>query len=483
MARVRGLGPRLGPRLGRAIAATAALAALAGCTEDTSPPPSPPSSAPSTGSSAAERVTLRVAVHGNDDVVAAYREIAEAFSEQRPQVTVEVEDRPDARSAAAALRSDLEVGEGPDVFLLHEDWLPQFVEEGYLQPLDILLGQRGLQFGDDYQRVALTAFSANSGLQCMPAEMSPLVVYYNKRLLPRRQLLAQGVDLPDGPENDTWSWDDFTATARAAAALTPGSPSSPVHGAYLPPDVALLTAFLRSGGADVVDDVLDPTSLTLASDEAVETLRLTAALTRDTAVSPTPQEIVASDPLTTFLEGRLAMYVGTRADLPAMRETEGLRFDVFPLPSIDRARAVAETTGLCVDATSDQVEVAADFVAFAVGAEGAAIAARSGAVVPSHLDTLASPDFLQPGRAPRAQHVYASALRRSDLLPYASAWPEVSDRVVRLLTRIWFDPSFDLDERLVPAVERLNARSEKWFDPSLETELPEEISPTSEPTG
>ena len=462
-----------------AIALTAVLAAVAGCTQEP-PEAAPTPSAPPTTSSAPDDVVLRLGVHGNPHVVAAYREIAEAFTAEHPHVTVKIEEQPDARSGAAETRSALDAGDGPDVFLLHEDWLPQFVEEGFLQPLDILLEQRGLQFGDDYQRVALTAFSANSGLQCMPAEMSPLVVYVNERLLPRRRLLAQGVALPDGPERDTWTWEDFTATARAAASLQPGSPSSPVHGVYLPPDLELLTAFLRSTGGDVVDDVLEPTSLTLASDEAIETLRRVALLTRDFAVSPTPQEIVASDPLTTFLEGRLAMYVGTRADLPAIRDTKGLRFDVLPLPSLDRARAVAETSGLCVDAGSDQVDVAADLIAFAVGEEGAAIAARSGAVVPSHLDTLVSEDFTQPGQRPRSEYVFAESLRRSDLLPYSTAWPEISDRVEGLLTRIYLNPAFDLEERLVRALERINARSEVWFDPSLNPDL---LDPTAQPTG
>lgn len=465
-----------------AIAASAALAALAACT-DASPAPAPdptPTAEPST--SAPEESVLRFAVHGNEHVVAAYREIADAFSAERPEVTVEIEEQPDARSGAATVRSALEAGDGPDVFLLHESWLPQFVQDGLLRPLDIALEQRGLQFGDDYQRVALTTFSANSGLQCMPAEMSPLVVFHNRKLLPRLQLLAQGVTLPATPETDEWSWEDFTATARAAAAGAPGSPRSPIHGAYVPPDVELLTALLRSAGTDVVDDVFDPTSLTLASDEAIETLQRVAGLSQDFAVSPTPQEIVETDPLTTFLEGRLAMYVGTRADVPAMRATEGLRFDVFPLPDMDRARSVAETTGLCVDAASDQSELAADFIAFAVGEEGAAIAARSGALVPSHLDTLVTEDFQQPGRAPRNEYVFAESLRRSDLLPSSPAWPEVADRVEALLTRIYLDPGFDLEERLVRALERINARSQGWFDPTLETEVPEEISPAPEPT-
>ena len=40
-----------------------------------------------------------------------------------------------------------------------------------------------MDFGDGYTRNGLEAFSADAALQCMPTDVSPLVVYYNPRLI------------------------------------------------------------------------------------------------------------------------------------------------------------------------------------------------------------------------------------------------------------------------------------------------------------
>ena len=73
-----------------------------------------------------------------------------------------------------------------------------------------MLEERDVQFGDDHQRVALAELSANAALQCMPAEMSPLVLYANEDLLPpKRRLRSLDVDLPRAIE--TWGWNDFAA--------------------------------------------------------------------------------------------------------------------------------------------------------------------------------------------------------------------------------------------------------------------------------
>lgn len=435
------------------------LGALAGCTDDgDGPDPSPTTSPTPSASPTVERRTLTFHVYGDATVVAAYRDIAAAYTASNPDLRIRIRDYPDATTAAEATTAELESESGPDLFLLDQAYLPQFVNDGHLQPVDGLLEERGLEFGDDYQRVALTAFSANSGLQCMPAEMSPLVVFYNKRLVPRRQLLAQGFTLPDGVKS--WDWEDFEAAARAAAARGRGTA---VRGAYLPADLQLLTAFVRSAGSDVVDDVLEPTSLTLTSDAALETVTSIAELTRDPAVSLTPEEIVAKPPVARFLDEQLAMLVGTRSLVPQLRTVEGLRFDVFPLPSFGKSRSVADINGLCINADSELVEEAADFIAFAVGPIGAGIAASSGAMVPASLDSIVSDDFVQPGQQPASSEVFVSSVRRSDLMPYSEAWLDVAEVASGVLTRIYLNPDLDLDEKLEPRLEKLNARSETLF--------------------
>ncbi len=449
---------------------------VAGCSGDEPGPPDP--SPTSAQSSAPAQVPLDLSVYGPPETIAAYQAIADAYMAQNPDIVLEVDELSDPASAAEATLADIAAGSGPDLFLVDQDYLPRFVSEGLVEPVDILLEDRGLDFGDGYQRVALTAFSANAGLQCMPVEMSPRVVYYNKQLVPRLQLAAAGIELPTGPE--TWDWDEFVAAARAAAIR---HQSAGVKGAHLPSDLEVLTAMVRSAGSEIVDSLIEPTSLTLTSDTATETITTVAELTQDQSVSLTPREVAASAPLERFLDGGLAFYVGTRADLPAILAQDGLRFDVLPLPLIDLNRSISDITGLCINAATDHVSEAADFLAYAVGPEGARIQIDSTSMVPTSLESLLDPAFTAPGGRQLNSDAYATGVRRSDVLPYAEAWPEVSAQAAAVLARIYYDPNFDMVNRLGPVLERLNARSEVLFSGEIPSESPSESpSPSDEPT-
>lgn len=447
---------RLNRTLAGAVAALTLAGALAGCTDDGDDPEPSPTQAASTPSETAPDTPLTVGVYGNATQQKAYQAIVDAFVEANPDAEVEVETFEDSRAAADAALGALDWGGDLDVFLADDRYLAELVATDNLEPVDTLLGERGLEFGDDYQRVGLTAFSANDRLQCMPAEISPLVVYANTSLLRLVQEGGDPVVLPDR-EDGSWSWTEFVDVARASA-LQDGA--GPVKGAYLPADVETLTAFLRSAGSDVVDDVLDPDSLTLASDDARETLAELAAFSRDPLVAPTRQELARRSAVQLFREDRLAMFVGTRADLPALRATKGLAFDVLPLPSFGRSRSVSLMTGWCMTAETEHADLAADFIAFAVGEEGSEIAAASGAIVPSGLDIVHDEVFTQPDRLPSNSHVFATAIRRSDPMPFATDWAEVVDHVEELLARLYANPRIDLEETLEDRLAKLDTLSE-----------------------
>ena len=130
------------------------------------------------------------------------------------------------------------------------------------------------------------------------------------------------------------------------------------------------------------------------------------------ANSLSDQEAARRSALERFGDGELAMMIGTRADVPALRES-GVPFDVMPLPSFGSPRTVADIAGLCVDRRSDRLEDALDLVAFLAGDQGSTVLARSGAVVPANLDVAFSPVFAQRGQRPRSVQVFGSALARS----------------------------------------------------------------------
>ncbi len=437
------------------------VVSMAACTAESEPGADPTSTPSPTMVTSEPAGPLEIAVYGTAAQVRAYEEIVEAFAAVNPSVDVDLSTYRRAGAARKAALTALREGTGPDVFLADSGHLPDLLATRGLQPVDTMLEERDLEFGDDFQRLGLTAFSANARLQCMPAEVSPLVLYYNRELV-RTSQPQEPIILPNA-RDQSWDWEEFELVARATAGQ---DQLGPVTGAWFPRDTETLAAFVRSNRGDIVDDVLDPTSLTLTSEEALSVVETLASFARDPAVSP-PDGQGASDPVRLFTEGRLGMLVGTRADLPRLRAAEELRFGVLPLPSFGRLRSVSYLTGWCVNGATEEAGLAGDFLAFAVGPEAAAIASRSGAIVPSRLDAVHSRAFIQPRRQPANAFFYASGIRRSDPMPMADAWPEVSGLVEEQLSELYSDASIDLGT-LERRMERLNARSTRLLGPPVE---------------
>ncbi len=428
---------------------TLLCALVAGCTSaNPTPGAEPAKPRTSTGSPSADPVTLTLGVYGPDEMLEAYGALATEFTAEHPEVKVEVEPRDDVADMASAV----EGGDAPDVFLMDHDHLARLVEDTRLQPVDGLLEARRVNFGDGYQRGGLTAFAANAALQCMPHDVSPVVVYYNKKLVDLKRLGKED-EAPPNPL-DGWDWQTFTAAARQAS-------RGPAHGFYLEPSLSSLAPFVWSAGGEIVDDLQDPSTLTLSGGDSKEALEQVLALVRDPEVTPTARDLEKQDAVSRFKHGKLGMIFGTRALTPELREAGHLRFDVMPLPSLGRHRTVADMTGYCISADTEHVEEAADLVAFAVGRRGAAITARTGYVVPSNLEVANSPDFTQGSRQPASSFLFNEGLRRAGTMPSDPAWDQLSGQLEGPLNRMFYAPVIDLDSLL----EEMDTASERVLAP------------------
>ncbi|GAA1924884.1 hypothetical protein GCM10009815_19320 [Nocardioides marmoribigeumensis] len=472
---------------------------LAGCIDgsaSTKPPSTPTPTAPSS-SPTPEPQTLRFSVYGGRQAVRAYRDIADSYEADHPGVRIVLQPHSDAAAAAEDALADLSTPDPdaaspsgsspaasagttptpssptkaltpssptkaltpPDVFLLDQHYLPDLVSTGRLHPLDDELEDKGVEFGDDYQRVALTAFSAESALQCMPFEMSPTVLFVNTRLVRFFRLLDEGIEPPD--ENGAWRFEDFAATARLVAqeSTRPG-----FRAVYLPRDADLLQALMRTAGGDIVDQGEDPSQLSLDSDAGREALTAYLELARDRSTSLSDRQALRVAPAKRFAQGRLAFLFGTRADVPALRAS-GVPFDVVSVPRVGKSKATAAAiSGLCVDADSPVRDAAVDFVAHAVSETSLTRAARSGALVPASLDVVNSAAFAQRARRPHTVAPFIEGQKRAVLLPYSLAWRQAETRIEELMGRLAAGTQRDLEpelDRLLPAIDE---ESKAWFD-------------------
>jgi multiple sugar transport system substrate-binding protein len=435
---------------------------VSACTTDGGAPeasPSPSASAPSPEESAsadpAEPVTLRLAVYGGAAVRRSFDEMATAFTAAHPQVDVVVEKFRTAEEAQQELERGIATGDAPDVFVASNEQVAGLATADQVLPVDQLLEERGIEFGDNYQRLGLEAFSAEQALQCMPYDVSPMVVFYHPGLVPFRRLIEPGEE-PLTPETG-WTWQQFAKAARLMS-------RDGVKGAYVPPELSTLMALVRSAGDDIVDDPREATTLTMADDGTRAALEEILSVVRDKRITPTEQQLARRDGFHRFTHEQVGMMLGTKAMVPKLRQVEGLDFDVFPLPRLARAETVADVSALCLSSDSAHVEAAADLIAFASQDEGARILAGSGAIVPAHLPTLNSDSFTEPGTAPSSVLVFDEAVRRSTTSPFVTAWPNLEEHMAPEIAGMFYDPLLDLDT-LLP---RLDMESQRIMAPVTE---------------
>ena len=435
-----------------ALAALLSLAMLAaGCASEDDPPRTEPSSRPS------GPAVITFAVYGPKAVRDAYAEIAARYMLDHPGTKVEVRAYDDHAEAMAAYRASSAKGDPPDVFLMDHEDLAALSEDDAVRRVDDLLAAREVDFGDGYTRNGLEAFSVDAALQCMPLDVSPLVVYFNPRLIELDRINEPGA--APITQEDGWSLEKF-----AIGAAQPRRPG--VRGFYIAPDLEQVAPFIWSGGGEIVDDVDEPTTLTLSDGSAAGTMEELLEPVRDPSLTFSQAALRKRSALERFKAGKLGMIFGYRSLTPELRAVPGLIFDVMPLPRMGRGATIAAMSGLCISSKTEETERAADFLTEIISEEGASTLAGTGYVMPANLDVLNNDVFLQSGERPLHADVFAREVRDVRLLPSTPRWPQVKAAAGRQLTELFYQPVIlPLEDRL----EAIDEASVPMFDPSKAT--------------
>ena len=456
-------------RASRAVVTTVAVAAVlvtTACTSSaptpatSSPTPTPSASttAPSSSPPAPDRLVLGAVGPAGEEH--AFRATVNAWNADASHVDLQLR----RWSTAEGLRRSLEAGaEVPDVFMASRHDLAWLLDNHLIQPVDELLDERGVEFGDNYYRDALEAFSAEDHLQCLPYAVSPAVVYYNKRLVNFTKMTRRGLDAPD-PENPTgWSFDQFAAAAKFASKPRRGS-----KGVHVDATLEGLAPFITSGGGDVFDDPDQPTTLSFSSDGSRAALERTLELLRNPQVTLDESQLARASALRWFLRGKLGMIVGDRSLAPVLRDHD-LDFDVLPMPRLDGAATTGDVTGLCMSATTASAGLSADVIVHEISAESLGQVVRAGYLQPANVAVALSDDFLQPGRPPEHSGLFNSSVRSMAVSPLIDTLPLLERTIAPSLQQLVYGTGA-LDLESVTA--QIDAASVPILDPEAATASP-----------
>lgn len=432
---MRSSAPRRGRR--RVALVTLAVAVVAaGCASED--PGASPEPAPSTSAAASTDLTL--AVYGSQEVTDTYEQLATQWATTQDDTEVRIESYDDRADAMAALTRARAAGDPPDLFLTDVEDLPTLVATDAVRRVDDLLSARQVDFGDGFNRRGLEAFGQDSALQCMPVDVSPLVVYYNPQLIELDQINADG-GAEVTPERG-WRLDEM-----ARAAQQPRAPG--VRGLYVAPTLDQVAPFLESGGGTLVDETDTPSTLTFTDDASASAMEELLAVVRDPGLTFGPQALERKPALQRFIDGQLGMMLGYRDLVGTLRQHPDLTFDVMPMPVLGSGATSGRMTGLCISADSPAQEQAADLLVDLVSTEAQDDLAATGSVMPTNLESVDSEDFLMPGQRPLHTSVFVRELRDIQRTPVSENWRPVAAVASRQLAQLFYEPLIgSLDERL-----------------------------------
>ena len=403
---------------------------------------------------ATKEISFQVA--GSPDEFALYRKVAEAYA-KASGVEVKVIEVADEESFGTKLASSIAAKRAPDVALISYRGYKKYAAKDQFVPIGPKLGEAKLA---EYYEEPLKAFTFEGEVQCLPQNLSSLVVYYNAELFEKA-----GLEPPAGD----WSYDDLIAAAAKLQGLE--TDEGEAYGVSIEKELIRLAPFVWAAGGEVADDEEHPTRLTLDTPEARRGLEHYLGLAK---YGPDAEaaEGEGEDPL--FLEGRLGMVLASRKKVPAYRGAS-FEWDVAPFPRDREQATVLHTDGFCVLANTGHEAEAVKFAEFAGGIEGQTILTGLGRVVPS-IKSLAESDEFANASPPENNQVYVDAEKYMRILPTVPDSPAIEQRVERALEAAYFG-RISLDEFL----ERVEAETGPIFKGAVdEDELQRETEEEAE---
>lgn len=412
---------------------------------------------------AQESATIRFAFWGDPAEQNAYERVAAAFETAHPGISVEVDYTSGQSDYYRKITTDFAANDPPDVFLINYRQFGQYAARGALAPVAPYLAASESIAADEYAPVAMDAFKFRGEQVCMPQNVSSLVVYYNADLF-----AANEVPLPE----PGWTWDQFVSAAEALTQDTDGDGQIDQYGVVVEPVMYRMVSFVWSAGGEVVDDLDDPTTLTLDTPAAIDGIETFLSLgVGGHNVVPAEVEVAAEEDADRFTRGGAAMFMQSRREVPSLRQIEGFDWDVAPLPTIDEEATVLHSDAFCLASAAADKDAVWSFIEFAVGQTGQEILAETGRIVPSRLSVAESAVFLDGVSAdideaasavtpvpPASSEVFLDNIPAIHRLPSISTWTEVEDIFNAEFDRAFFEP---VD---VPAaIDRVIERSEDAF--------------------
>lgn len=383
------------------------------------------------GEQAAGDLTMTVWT-ADEDVVATYQDIADAFREDNPGLGDLTLQSVPFDNYVGRLTTQLSGGDPPDLGWLLVDDVPALAEAGVLYDVGTRLREDEDFAYDDVLPNVRAGFERGEGVYGYPFANTTQPIVFNADAFAKA-----GVDSPlELYERGEWTWDNLARVAREvvdAGAVTYGFdiPQFQFGSTY-----TLLTTFLNAYGAEAWPG---GTECGYDSPESVEAMTFFHRMVFEDQSYPAPGQT------SNFPTGDTAMYLGPPSTLNALSDAT-FAFDLVPQPEGTAGfNPFFGQAGLVVFANAPNPGLAADFLAFVSNEENSQTLARfyipgRQALLTGEVVAASNPN-LTPESAERA---FVEPLPEAEQLAFPLGLPELNEAIQPVMDGLW-QPDADVE--------------------------------------
>lgn len=383
-----------------------------------------PRSTPTDGSytppDASATGTLSIFNWGDPKDQEVYAGVKSRFNARYPDVDVEDTFTPITTWSdyVNKLVQQAAAGQTPDVINIAIEGIRLLLSKDLVRPLDdyVAADPAGAELIAGVDAPLLDGLSLDGQLYFLPNTWNSMLIYYNTAMFD-----AAGVERPA----DDWTWDDFTAIAQQ---LTTGDGGDKVFGFALPYFNFGLTPWFYSNGTSELNE--DWTASNLSDPLMLESVTFIRDLVTDLEVAPDPK---GADPYQLFPAGKAAM-TGAGHWVVGDFKTAGFAdYDVVPWPTNTTKATVYGVSGFGISPSSENPDLAWEYVKELAGPETQAAWVEIGAANPALRSAAETPEFLA---APDNAELYYDSITYAKPVAAPTIFNELEPIIMRMMDTV-----------------------------------------------
>ncbi len=371
---------------------TAGVAALAACV------PAPAPGAAQSGPSS-ERIKLIYTTWGFGN----WEDFIQMFNESQTKIEATFE-----QVAYDAYREKMltsfAAGQSADVVEISSAWMAEFMSKALLADLDpFMANDPNLSMDKWLPNVFMNKMHTWEGVTYgLPSGDSPKVIWWNMDLFEQ-----EGVKTPLEYEKEgAWNWDNFHQTVLQ---LTKGEGATKQYGYHTWMGRSDTDDLMRSFGGGWTNQ--EATEVTASDQKSIDGLQFILDIYLKDKAAPLSQQLEAmGGGQQMFMTNRLAMFMSGIWEVYGLRQAEGLRYDVAPMPMGEAGRFMFNgANALTIPTSTKHVDEAWELLAFLKSPELENKMVQGEAFMPFQKVNVET--FLTKGYIPTAQ-VFIDALEK-----------------------------------------------------------------------